>query len=110
MNEIKKKTIKESATKEKYTSCCQILSIFASHANLNIDETEEESYFNDFACRFFQVLEKHDQLCPKCLDFYKRLKKEFGEKSVRVKRNPEKYEKAKLKEKLIIEELKKRKH
>lgn len=106
MNE--NKTIKDSK-EEKYTSCCQILSIFASHANFNIDDTEEESWFNDFACRFFQVLEKHDQLCPKCLNFYKKLRKEWKEKSVGVERNPEKYEKAKLREKLIIEELKKRK-
>jgi len=93
---------------EKYVSCCQILSLFASHANLNIDDIEEISYFNDFACRFFKVLEKHDQLCPKCLGFYKKFEKEWKEKSVRVERNPEKYERAKLKEKLIIEELKKK--
>jgi hypothetical protein len=80
MNE--KKTIKNSTKQEKYTSCGEILSIFASHANLNIDSSEEEYFFNDFACRFFQVLEKQDKLCPKCLNFYKRLKKEFDEKTV----------------------------
>ena len=42
---------------------------------------KEEFCFNDFAWHFFQVLEKHDKLCPKCLDFYKRLKKETIEKN-----------------------------
>ena len=66
----------------KSMECCGILSIFASHAKINIDSKKEEFWFNDFACRFFQVLEKHDKLCLKCLDFYKRLKKELEEKTV----------------------------
>jgi len=103
MNE--KQTIKESK-QEKYVSCCQILSIFASHVNFNIDDKREEYFFNDFACRFFQVLEKHDQLCSKCLNFYKKLEKEFNKKRVRVKRNPKRVEEAELRKKLIIEELK----
>src|SRR5688572_23547109 len=95
---------KKETKQERYVSCCQILSIFASHANLNIDSSKEEYFFNDFACRFFQVLESHDQLCPKCLEFYKKLEKEFDEKTIKVKRNPKNIERAKL----IMEELKKR--
>jgi hypothetical protein len=40
---MKKKTVKEDSTKqEKYTSCGEILSIFASHANTNISSAKEE--------------------------------------------------------------------
>jgi hypothetical protein len=104
MNE--EKTIEDSK-QEKYVSCCQILSLFASHANLNIDSLKEEFLFTDFACRFFKVLEKHDQLCSKCLGFYKKIEKEFKARVI-IERNPEKLKKAKVREKLIIEELKKR--
>ena len=43
MNE--KKTVKEDSTKqEKYTSCGEILSIFASHANTNIFSVQKKSF------------------------------------------------------------------
>lgn len=55
----------------KNIECCEILSLFASHAKKNIVEREEEKWFNDFAFRFFEALAKRDKLCSQCLLFYR---------------------------------------
>jgi len=49
--------------------CCEILSLFASHAKKNVINEEEEEWFNDFAFRFFEALQKKDKLCCECLTF-----------------------------------------
>ncbi|CAJ0635376.1 4698_t:CDS:2 [Entrophospora sp. SA101] len=53
----------------KNVKCCELLSLFASHAQKNIVNSEEKEWFNDFAFRFFEALQEKDKLCDKCLKF-----------------------------------------
>ena len=80
----RRKTSIKDSKHEKYTNCGEIISIFASHAQTNIFKAsaEEQFWFNDFAWRFFEALEKHDKLCPVCVELYKWLGKELSEKMV----------------------------
>ena len=100
----RKVSIKDSKH-EKYSNCGEIFSIFASHANINISKAslKEQLWFNDFAWRFFMTLNKHDKLCPVCLELCKRLGKELAEKIT----NKDKYEE--LDKELIVRDLKKKK-
>ena len=102
----RKVSIKDSKH-EKYTNCGEIFSILASHANTNISKAslEEQLWFNDFAWRFFEVLEKHDKLCPVCSELYRWLGKELNEKII----NENKYEEPEEEPIVIVRDLKKKK-
>jgi hypothetical protein len=53
----------------KSVECCELLSLFASHAQKNIVSEEEKEWFNDFTYRLFEALRKESKLCEKCLKF-----------------------------------------
>ncbi|CAJ0834737.1 2264_t:CDS:2 [Entrophospora sp. SA101] len=61
----------------KNVKCCELLSLFASHAQKNIVNSEEKEWFNDFAFRFFEALQEKDKLCDKCLKFLEEREEEL---------------------------------
>jgi len=73
---LSNKVVEENKTKcgicyygSKSVECCEILSLFASHAKKNIIKEDEEEWFNDFTFRFFEALREKNKLCYKCLKF-----------------------------------------
>ena len=53
----------------KSVECCELLSLFASHAQKNIVGEQEKKWFNDFTYRLFEALRSKSKLCDECLKF-----------------------------------------